>query len=379
MLDHLKAGALIVASAAMLASPSRANAQSATRISQTDPRWYAWLGCWAADASETGEQSSSSSTTCIVPISGSSAVEALTIARHKVVARDRLDSSRPHALDGQGCDGMEAVNWSQSNRRVFVRADYTCTSGVRGTSTTLFAFSPLGEWIRIEQVRAGDGTTLSVSRLRDIGLLSVVSAEAARAIDDRRREIATARAAAAAGITAEEIADATYALNAGVVRAWIYASDQRFNVDVRELASLAQGDLPLSVLQTLAAVSQYQAAPIYPPASTGNVYMNSSSVNVAPEVNQNPYNDGNYQCSPFSTLTCVNPYSAFNGFGSPFGFPIIFVTTRGFNNDNNRPFRGQSHGHDGSHGNGNGKWNGSAPGRWTGTTGGRTGGGGGRR
>jgi hypothetical protein len=327
------------ACAVLLGSSHLSPAQSAVRLSTTDPRWYAWLGCWAADADETGEQSTSSSATCIVPIAGSSAVEALTVARHKVVARDRLDSSRPHALDGQGCQGMEAVNWSQTNRRVFVRSDYTCSSGVRGTSTSLFAISPTGEWLRIEEVRSGNGSTMNVVHLRDVGLLSVVAPDAARAIEARRREIIAARAAAAAAITAEELADATYALNGSVVRAWVFAADQRFNVDPRELAALARADLPLSVLQTLAALAEYQGAPLYSaPRNDGNVYMNSSSVNVTPQVAQNPYYDG-YPCSP---LNCLNPYSPFNGFGSPFGYPLTFVTTqRGFSRGGSR--------HGGSH------------------------------
>jgi uncharacterized membrane protein YgcG len=371
MLRHAKVAMLIVASGLVLAVPN-AQAQSATRIAQTDPRWYPWLGCWAADASETGEQSTSSSTTCIVPISGSAAVEALTIARHKVIARDRLDSSRPHSLDGQGCEGMEAVNWSTTGRRVFVRADYTCASGVKGTSTTLFSFSPSGEWLRVEEVRSGAGATVSVSRLRDIGLLDAVAPDAARAIENNRRAIVAARAAAAAAITAQEITDATYALNAGVVSAWLFASDQRYNVDTRDLAALTRSDLPFSVLQTLAVIAGYQPPSLYSPNGNGDVYMNSSSVYVAPQqVDQNPY-DG-YPCSP---LNCpYTPYSAFNGFGFPFGgFPVTFVTQRGINK---QPFvRFQSHGKDGkpSHG---GKWQPGTQGRPGSWGGGRSGGGGG--
>jgi hypothetical protein len=70
--------------------------------------------------------------------------------------------------------------------------------------------------------------------------------------------------------------------------------------------------------------------------------MNSSSVNVTPQVAQNPHYDG-YPCSP---LNCLNPYSPFNGFGSPFGYPLTFVTTqRGFSRGGSR--HGGSH--DGSH------------------------------
>ena len=113
MLSDAKIAMLIVASGVLLATPPRADAQSATRITQTDPRWYCVArllgsGCVGERRAEHVVERD----VYRADISGSSAVEALTIARHKVVARDRLDSSRPHSLDGQGCRG-----WKRSTGR----------------------------------------------------------------------------------------------------------------------------------------------------------------------------------------------------------------------------------------------------------------------
>ena len=130
-----------------------------------------------------------------------------------------------------------------------------------------------------------------------------------------------------------------------MVRAWIYASDQRFNLDSRQVAALAGTDLPISVLQALAGLAEYGGAPYLSPNRDNDVYMNSSSVYVAPQVAQAPFYDSNpgYPCSP---LNCpYTPYSAYNSFGFPFGFPVSFVTTTRNNGINRQPFRGKpSHG-----------------------------------
>jgi len=320
--------------AALVALVFAASTLSAQAV-QTDRRWLPWLGCWQADVSQSGEQSTSGSATCIVPISGSASVEMLTVARHKVVAHDRLDASgRPHTIDGQGCDGMEVVNWSTTGHRALIRSDYVCSSGIKGNTTTIFSITPTGEWLRVEQVRSGDGSTISVSRLRDVGLLSIVSNDVARQIDDKRRTIVAARAAAAAPITFEEINDASYALNLSVVSAWALASDQHMDLDARQVAALT----------TPAIVPGYAAMPAFAPGyapSTGNVYV-SSSVN-APEIAP-PFDGAGSQCFALSTLNCAfSPLSAFNGFGVPLGFAV--VRNNGFRNKDGRGFR--SGGHDG--------------------------------
>lgn len=367
----IKAVVLIVMSTLTLATPHIASAQSEYRSNRTDVRWLAWLGCWETDTTGTGEQGNSSSATCIVPIAGSSAVEALTIARHKVIARDRLDASgRPHAIDSQGCQGLEAVNWSSTGRRVYLRADYVCASGIKGTATTIFSMSHAGQWLRVEEVRSGGGTIVSVTRLRDAGLLGAVAPEAARAIEDQRRTIATARAAAATLITTDEVIDAVNGLNAGVVRTWLLASEQPFDLDTRQLTALARADVPLTVLEAIMAVSPvYSSAPYYERARNADVYMNSSSVYVAPQVEAPDY--GQFPPNCFSPVCPYTPYSAYNSL-FPFGTLIStpFITQRGVNQ-----FRHQNHGNQGHQSGGkDGSW-----GRGRNSGGGGAGNGGGSR
>ena len=252
MRHTLRTTAFIAASALVFLPTHSSRAQSAANSAQTDARWYAWLGCWAPDTSTNATQTTSPSTTCIVPVAGSRAVDALTIVGGTVVTRARLDAGgKPHSVDGQGCKGTESTSWSASGRRVYLQASYTCAGGTPGSSTTIFAFAPSGEFLRVERVRSGGGSIVSADRLHGARAPSVLPSDAARSIERQQLAITTARAAAAAPITVDEIIDAVHNLDADVVRSWIVASDQQFDLDGQQVALLARAGLPTPVMQAI--------------------------------------------------------------------------------------------------------------------------------
>ncbi|HEX3865196.1 MAG TPA: hypothetical protein VHV78_00535 [Gemmatimonadaceae bacterium] len=333
--------ALVVSASPALRAQMAANARptrtASTKAFQTDSRWLGWLGCWQTTraANDTGASSIPSSqgaSTCIIPIGGSSAVEMLTVSRGKVIERDRLDATGPpHAIDGQGCQGSESVNWSTSAHRALLRSDYSCSGGNKGTSLTVFAISPSGQWLSVVEVRSGGGAVVTTDRRNPIATLSVVPSDAAAVIAGQQLAITTARAAAAAPITPPEIVDAVERLDAGVVRAWLASSDQRFRFSGEELASLARADVPQSVLRVIMAnpaastvasnpdstreVDEYLNRPVYSPS-----YM------MVPGLTGGY---GMYECAP-GTCAVANPYSDYNGYSGVYypyapyaGYPVV--------------------------------------------------------
>lgn len=351
---------VFAASAALFVAPLVVRAQSA-RVSQVDSRWDPWLGCWGVDTNGSGHQQFNPGVTCIVPVAGSHAVEALTYARGKVVARDRLDNGgEPHPVSGQGCRGFETIDWSASGRRALLRSEFMC-GGTKGSSSTIYAILPGGDWLRVENVRSGGGTAVSVERRRPVALIGEVSSDAARTIEDRRLAITTARAAAAAPISPDEIVEAIHVVDPGVVRTWIVASGQSFDLDGSELASLIRADVPQSVLQVMMPAEQpmnatviQRAGPYYsaPPAPTAY-----ASATAGP-----PEMETMYACPSAGCNGSPNPYSILNGYGvnpypyggypfSPFStfgtFPGAVIVTRGNNNNNNN-----HNNHNNNHGDG---------------------------
>lgn len=319
---------VFVASTALIAAAVVGRAELPSRTPAPDSRWDAWLGCWAVDTAGTGQ--SARGITCVVPIAGSRAVEALTFARGKVVARDRLDSGgEPHAVSGQGCRGFETMDWSVSGRRALLRSDYVCGS-TKGSSSTIYAIAPGGDWLRVEQVRSGNGVTESVERRRPIPVVPEVSADAARAIEDRRMAIATARAAAAAPITTDEIVEAIHAVDPSVVRTWIVASGQSFALDGASLAWLVRADVPQSVLQVMMADEAPLPAPAlervssYYGGAPAQIYTGPTAY--ASATANPPEMQTMYPCQYDGCNAVPNPYSILNGYGVyPYGYAAPFT------------------------------------------------------
>jgi hypothetical protein len=358
MFDYLRTltvGALVVAAATGTGAVA---AQSPT--ADLDARWFAWLGCWTpTDASV-----SPRSVTCVVPVEGSRDAEALTIARGTVVARERFDASgRPRAIDGNGCRGMETVNWSATNRRVYLRSDYTCGRSGRdasGASVTLFAIGSSGEWLRVEKVRSGTGAIVSVNRFRPTELSSVLTVSVIRSIESQKRAITTARAAIAAPITAEEVVDAVNNLDGDVVRTWLAVTEQTWLLDGTQLVALQNAGVPAPILQVIGGrVIQPQTAPL--------VELSINNNNGSPS-----YDDGAPPgCGPYA---CPNRYSMYNGFDfappypypySPFGFNpfspfgpafTTFTSSARANRNGNVNVNVNVHGRKDGHRNWNGNW-----------------------
>jgi hypothetical protein len=363
MVDHLRT--LAVGALVFVAASSRAAlAQSPT--AELDSRWFAWLGCW------TPTDASTRSVTCVIPIAGSRDAEALTIARGAIVTRERLDASgRPHSIDGNGCRGMETVNWSATNRRVYLRSDYTCGRSGRdapGSTVGLFAIASTGEWLRVEKVRSGSGAIVNVNRFRPTDLSSVLTVSVIRSIESQQLAIATARAAIAAPITTEEVVDAVNNLDGDVVRTWLVVTDQSWAIDGTQAVVLENALIPAPIMQVIGGRLVPQAAPL--------VQLSINNNNVSPN------DDG---CSPYG---CPNRYSMYNGFdGSPFPYPYpyspfgfnpfspfgpvftTFTTSARVNNNKNSNFHNRRDGHKNwGNGNwGNGSWgNGGRGGNGTG-------------
>jgi hypothetical protein len=218
--------------------------------SADDTRWYPWLGCWQQDS--TGAGRADGTTTCMVPVPGSSVIEAVKLAGGKVLSRDRLDASgRSLPVVEDGCRGSRAASWSPNRHQVYLTSAYTCAGGLDGALTTLMAIAQNGEWVEIENVRSGGGSMDRVERWHDVGIDGAVPEDIASAIARRRLPIATARAAASAPLSATDVIDALHTLDPGVVRDWLVASGQRFSLDSAQTAELVEANVPPGVLQAM--------------------------------------------------------------------------------------------------------------------------------
>jgi hypothetical protein len=237
----------------------------------------------------------------------------------------------------------------------------------KGASSTIYAIVPGGDWLRVEQVRSGGGTVVSVERRRPVALLAEVPEDAVRAIDDRRMAISTSRAVAAAPITPDEIVEAVHVVDAGVVRSWIVASGQQFDLDGALVSALIRADVPQSVLEAMMPYERGMSAPALESQRIASYYGNAPGY-AAPAAYANatvnpPQMETMYACPSMGCNAVPNPYSILNGYGvnpypygaypfSPFStFPggFGFVTRVNGRQVVHRPVGHQDGHHDGGH------------------------------
>jgi hypothetical protein len=326
---------LLAAGASVASAQSNGPARQAPRASSQpaqqalDSRWTPWLGCWRSDAAS--PNAPAAATTCIIPLSGSTGVEALSIANGKIVARRRFEADgRSHPMQESSCSGTRTSQWSPGGRRVYVRSEYTCDAGFSGVSTSIIALSSTGDFIESEHVRAGRGSVEHLTHLRDAGLPDGVPAEVISALAPRRLAITTARAAALAPLGSEDVLEALQQVDASAVRGWVTETGQTFTLNGDQIAALIRADVPQSVLQAMVGWAPQQNAG--QPGHGAGVYTTRSNtgggivVYGSPMAQQpQPASNGLY-CNA-SGCYSENPYSGFNGYNgfvySPYqdGYP----------------------------------------------------------
>lgn len=251
------AAALALAAGLLAAAAPAARAQA----SGTDPRWSAWIGCWAPAAAPTGSgkqlergtSTASALLVCVVPAAGSSGVDVATVADTQVVSRERLEATgERRALDRDGCAGWESAQWSASGERVYLRSELTCQGNLRRRSSGVMALSAEGEWLDVRSVTAGTRSGVRVLRYHAAPLPEALPSEVAASLRSAPR---AAAGPASADLTLADVADASRALDADVVSAWLAETGQDFGMNASRLAEAKHDGIPGSVIDVMVALS----------------------------------------------------------------------------------------------------------------------------
>jgi hypothetical protein len=263
-----------------------------------DNRWQAWTGCWQAvpapnettsafyddalslstlrlipNASAASRAAPTATPlVCVVPASGQSAIQVITVDSGKVIARDTIDASGQQvSVSRDGCIGWRRAAWSADNRRVYLRSELDCTGGLHRSSSSVVAMAPTSEWLDVQGLRVSGNTAVRTRRYRNAGLPTTLPADVATAVTSaiggRQLAISTARASAGGQVLPSDVIDASRQLDSSVVQAWLIERGQRFDVDAKALVKLADAGVPGSVTDAMIAVSypkyfELQRAPV---------------------------------------------------------------------------------------------------------------------
>jgi len=250
----------VLAGVLLQAAPVRAQG------AETDARWTPWLGCWAPTAVQPDGAAAvgagAAQMMCVIPAAGASGVDVVTLIAGKVTDRTRIDATGERRESvREGCTGWESAEWSADGRRVYRSAEYTCAAGVQHRSSGVMSMTTAGEWLDVQGVASGGAGGVRALRYHGVGDPGNIEirAEVARAVQGRGLALSTARLAAAAPITTADVAEASRQLDAPVVEAWLVERGQGFKLDAKQLAALADAEVPSGVIDLMVALSYPKA------------------------------------------------------------------------------------------------------------------------
>jgi hypothetical protein len=290
-------------------------------------RWQPWLGCWSATPPRFADLEAEPQQVCVVPVANTLAVDVVTITGSKIVSRERIDPNGEHRPgEREGCAGWDSALWSADMRRVYLQSEYTCTGGVKRATTGLMASAANGDWLDIVGVGLRDKVGVRVLRHRPSPPLPTLPPEIASAAARDPREPAALKVLLPVGDA--EIIDASKYVSGAVIEAWLAENRQKFTMNGKRLAALANAGVEDRVLDMLVALSYPEVFAIKPsPTMTGelaigggggggNVFLEASPFLVGGSIFDacNPYYTG---LSLYGWDGC-SPYGFYGyGYGSP--------------------------------------------------------------
>ncbi len=244
----------LVVLAAAWASAAMTNTASAQVLRA---RSDAFTGCWRAIPGFADSRTSVNSgapVVCVLPIGDG--LEFNTVTDGKVVSRSQIDATgRDADFTASGCRGTQSARWSTDGRRLYTHSAAICSGGLQRITSGLFALTPSGEWIDIQSLSAGEGSSVRVMRYRDAGATRGLPAEIMSALGDRGYAMQAARLAAGSAVTTADVLETSNAVTPAVAEAWLLERHQQFGLDAAKVAVLADAGMPERLIDAMVASS----------------------------------------------------------------------------------------------------------------------------
>ena len=331
----LFAGAITLAPAA--------NAQDA----RADSRWQGLLGCWqpvtAASADtytawmEQRARDAEAPRLCIVPTSRPGAVEFLTVAGGNVTTHDTVDAANPHLVRKRdNCDGWEGAGWSVDGRRVYLKSEYSCEGNVTRASSGMLAMSSDGQLMHIDEIASGGAKSVRIARYRSVAAPEGIALDSTLVPRADAIPVTAARASMSAALTGADIVDAVHNVDTLVVEAWLVERGDRFDVDAKRLAALADAGVPGRITDLMVALAYPRvfaldrptrvASTIAPVGSGRTVYVTLPPSD--PFGYQSGFGYRPYGYAPYSYLYGGYQYNRY-GYGYFYQPPVVIVRGSG--------------------------------------------------
>ena len=248
---------LTTAALTLLLSAAQAAGQ-APSPSPGDARWQPWLGCWqladesvrdkwdvsaeaaVKDRAEAPARTTSRARVCVTPAPQTSGVVVTTFIGDREALQESIvadNVSRP--FTDEKCRGTKRSEWSPTGRRVYTHADISCPDQPARKLSGLTMMTR-AMWVDVQLIDVAGSKHIRVRRY------------------ERVPEEAAATIAPALGEASWSIADvkeASSKLEPEAVQAALVELRSGFNIKSKQLAELADANVPASVIDLMVALS----------------------------------------------------------------------------------------------------------------------------
>ena len=305
-----------------------------------DARWTPWLGCWQLVQDERGSRTtvgteSEAVRVCVLPDASGRGVGMTTFVGERSVIQQRIVADgASHPVSEPECSGSQRNEWSSTGRRLFTRADITCSGQSAQTVSGIALMADGATWVDIQAVGTDQAQYAQVrvrryrrtSRLPEgVTLPPNVQAQAAAA---------TPRLAAPTSMTFDEVIEASTTIAAPAVEAALLETDARFDLNSRALRELGAANVPDGVVDVMVALSFPDRFQIDRPLGRRPTQAAGPTVTVE-QSNRFPTTYGRdrlrryspyYTYDPYYPYDPYNPYYAYGSYDpyyfyySPFGY-----------------------------------------------------------
>jgi hypothetical protein len=234
---------------ALLLFPVVAHAQQLT-----DPKWSPWIGCWelvlenARDAltrpnpsrrTLPSATSPSRPQVCIEP-SGVGVTLTTRVAGQQAIQQTIVADGLEHAITDKECRGTQRAEWSSDSRKIYSRADLTCSNDKGNRRVSGFSIlGANGTWTDIQAIDVSGQQTVRVRSYRRVSEIDRIGNGLTHATP----------------LTLDDVKEASGKVSPRALEAALVETGSSYDLSGKDLLSLQDANVPSSVTDLVVALS----------------------------------------------------------------------------------------------------------------------------
>ncbi len=219
-----------------------------------DERWRPWIGCWELVLENARDEatrpaparrplpstgSSSRPQICIEP-SGSGVTLTTRVAGQQAIQQTILADGRDHQITDAECGGTQRAEWSSDSRKIYSRADLTCSNDKGNRRVSGFSIlGANGTWTDIQAVDVSGQQTVRVRSYRRVSEVGQIGSGLTRATP----------------LTLDDVMEAGSKVSPRALEAALVETGSSYDLSGKDLVALQDADVPSSVTDLIVALS----------------------------------------------------------------------------------------------------------------------------